>query len=174
VGGDDRIRLFCALRLPEGVLDLLVEWQATLELPDGVRLLPRENLHVTLAFLGWRAASDLEETVASLRRRAGRVAPPRFAVERYRETRSVGMVALTEDPGAAKLAYGVQKDLLGKVERFPWLPHITVLRFRDRPRLRPAPPDLGTFAPSDAAVYRSVLRPAGAQYEVLETVALGG
>ncbi len=33
------------------------------------------------------------------------------------------------------------------------------LRFRDRPRLRPAPPDLGAFVPSDAAVYHSVLRP---------------
>jgi len=28
--------------------------------------------------------------------------------------------------------------------------------------------------PSDAALYHSVLRPTGAQYEVLERVALGG
>jgi 2'-5' RNA ligase len=84
------------------------------------------------------------------------------------------MVALTEDSGAAKLAYGLQRDLLGEVERRPWLPHVTVLRFRSRPRLRPEPPDLGAFRTSDAAVYHSVLRSAGAQYEVLESVALGG
>jgi hypothetical protein len=35
-------------------------------------------------------------------------------------------------------------------------------------------PDLGTFEPSDAAVYMSSLRPSGAQYEVLKHVALGG
>jgi hypothetical protein len=49
-----------------------------------------------------------------------------------------------------------------------------VLRFRERPRLRPSLPDLGRFSPSDAAVYLSRLRPTGAQYEVVESVALGG
>ncbi len=58
--------------------------------------------------------------------------------------------------------------------RAVWHPHITVIRFRQAPRLRPDVPDLGTFSPSGAAVYHSVLRPTGAQYEILETVALGG
>jgi hypothetical protein len=35
-------------------------------------------------------------------------------------------------------------------------------------------PELGAFGPSDAAVYHSALRPDGAQYTVLESVALGG
>jgi 2'-5' RNA ligase len=59
-------------------------------------------------------------------------------------------------------------------ERRRWLPHITVLRFRERPRLDPPPPDLGPVRLSEAAVYISVLRPSGAQYDVLESVALGG
>ena len=59
-------------------------------------------------------------------------------------------------------------------ERRPWLPHLTVVRFRERPRFRPPSPDLGAFGPSDAAVYHSALRPGGAQYTVLESVALGG
>jgi 2'-5' RNA ligase len=59
-------------------------------------------------------------------------------------------------------------------ERRKWLPHVTVLRFRDRPRLKPELPVLEPFAPSDAAAYLSRLRPGGAQYEVLESVALGG
>ena len=54
----------------------------------------------------------------------------------------------------------------------PWLPHVTVLRFRERPRLDPPLPNLGAVGPSDAAVYSSVLRSAGAQYEVLESIAL--
>ena len=59
-------------------------------------------------------------------------------------------------------------------EQRPWLPHVTVLRFHDRPRLDPPLPDLGAVGPSEAAVYHSVLRPTGAQYEALEAVALGG
>jgi hypothetical protein len=51
---------------------------------------------------------------------------------------------------------------------------VTVIRFRQRPRLQPELPNLAPFVPSDAAVYLSRLRPGGAQYEVLESVALGG
>ena len=61
-----------------------------------------------------------------------------------------------------------------RTESRPWLAHVTVVRFRVQPRLTAPPPDLGEVSPSDAALYRSVLRSDGAQYEVLESVALGG
>ena len=61
VDGDDRIRLFIGLRLPESALDRLVEWQETVFPPsDAYRVLPRESLHVTLAFLGHRPRGELE------------------------------------------------------------------------------------------------------------------
>ena len=56
----------------------------------------------------------------------------------------------------------------------PWLPHLTVARWRVPPQLRPELPSVGTFVPSDAAAYLSRLHPGGARYEVLESVALGG
>ena len=59
-------------------------------------------------------------------------------------------------------------------ERRKWLPHVTVLRFRRRPGLRPALPQLEPFVTSDAAAFLSRLRPDGARYEVLESVAVGG
>jgi 2'-5' RNA ligase len=59
-------------------------------------------------------------------------------------------------------------------ERRKWLPHVTVLRFRRPPKLSPPLPDLGRVSPSEVALYHSVLRPGGAQYEILESVALGG
>jgi 2'-5' RNA ligase len=58
-------------------------------------------------------------------------------------------------------------------ERREWLPHLTVIRFRERPRLKPSLPELGPFVTSEAAVYMSVLRPSGAQYSVLESVGVG-
>ena len=76
------------------------------------------------------------------------------------------MLALDDlDGGAAGLAEDVQARLerLGVYRREgrPWLPHVTVARFRERPRLRLEPPAMGTFVPSDAAAYLSQLHPGG-------------
>jgi 2'-5' RNA ligase len=89
------------------------------------------------------------------------------------------MLVLDDEAGRATAFAG---ELHGRLERLgvytperrPWLPHLTVARFRQPPRLRLEPPAMGTFVPSDAAAYLSRLRPSGAQYEVLESVALGG
>ena len=59
-----------------------------------------------------------------------------------------------------------------RLENRDWLPHVTVLRFRERPRLQPPLPELGPFAPSDAAAFLSRLHPSGAVYEVLESFPL--
>jgi 2'-5' RNA ligase len=58
-------------------------------------------------------------------------------------------------------------------ERRPWLPHVTVLRFRERPRLDPPLPAVGAVAPSEAAALLSRLHPTGATYEILESCPLG-
>jgi 2'-5' RNA ligase len=144
-----------------------------------VRLVPRDNLHVTLAFLGSRPAGDAERVLAVLRDAARDAERPMLTVARYRETRSVGMVVLEDEQGrAARLAEVVGEGLerLGVYEREArrWLPHVTVLRFRRPPRARPAGPALGPVSPSEVALYHSVLRPTGAQYEILQSVPLGG
>jgi RNA 2',3'-cyclic 3'-phosphodiesterase len=177
VGGSEQLRLFCALRLPDPVVSALAAWQQA-HLPAG-RLVPPGNLHVTLAFLGHRPAGDLEAIVGALREAAAGAGEIRLTSVRYRETRSVGMLVLEDEGGcAALLANDVQERLerLGVYRREgrPWLPHVTVARWRERPRLHPELPSSGTFVPSDAAAYLSRLRPGGARYEVLESVALGG
>jgi RNA 2',3'-cyclic 3'-phosphodiesterase len=177
VGSDERLRLFLGLRLPDRVVDDLAEWAAT-ALGEG-RVVPREHLHVTLAFLGSRPAGEVDAICRVLGESAARAASFELEVERYRETRSVGMLVLRDDSGrATALAEHVQVALeeLGvyRREARPWLPHVTVLRFRERPRLRPAVPRLGPFRPSDAAAYLSRLHPSGARYEVLRSFALGG
>ena len=178
VGGDERLRLFFALRLPEPVLDDVARWQT--ECFAGLRVVPRDGLHVTLAFLGNRPAGELEGIVRELREAAAAAAADlRLTPARYRETRAVAMLVLDDEGGRAAALAG---DLQARLERLgvyrresrPWLPHLTVARFRQQPRLRLEPPGIRTFVPSDAAAYLSRLRPSGAQYEVLESVALGG
>jgi 2'-5' RNA ligase len=177
VGGDERVRLFLALRLPDDVLDAVERWQH--EQLAGVRVVRRDHLHVTLAFLGHRPTGELEPILGVLRDAAGGAGEIRLAPVRYRETRSVGMLVLEDGAGRATL---LAADLQERLERLgvyrregrPWLPHLSVARWRERPRLWLEPPATGTFVPSDAAAYLSRLHPDGARYEVLESVALGG
>jgi RNA 2',3'-cyclic 3'-phosphodiesterase len=171
VESDAKLRLFCGLRLPDPVADDIAAWQAGLV--NG-RIVPRDNLHFTLAFLGWQPRERLAGVVDALRRHAADLEPPVFELERYRETRSVGMLVFGRDAGAEGLALSLQRELLGSTERDRWLPHVTVLRFRTRPYLRPDLPRLGPVVTSEAAAYLSLLRPAGAEYVVLESVRLGG
>ena len=75
---------------------------------------------------------------------------------------------------AGRLGESLEALGLYRREERPWLAHLTVLRFRDRPRLSPELPALGEVMPSDAAVFISRLRRDGAQYLVYEAVPLGG
>jgi 2'-5' RNA ligase len=175
VGADGTLRLFLALDLPDDVRDELATWAAAAL--SGLRRVERERLHVTLAFLGRRPAGDADAVVALLRECATGAGPVPLSVARWRETRSVGMLVLEDPTGAAgRLAAALHTRLeaagLYRPEQRPWLPHVTVARFAERPRLRPTLPRMGTFVPSDVAAYVSRLHPTGARYEALARVPL--
>ena len=178
VPGDERLRLFLGLQLPDDVVEALAEWQQR-ELRG--RIVPPDNLHITLAFLGPTPAGELESICGVLEEEAAAVASPQLTGARYRETRSVGMLVFSDATGnGALLAGRLHERLAGlgvyEPERRAWLPHVTVLRYRERPRrappLAPAPPELPVVAPSGAAAFLSRLHPSGAVYEVLESFPL--
>jgi 2'-5' RNA ligase len=182
VGGDAKVRVFCALTLPEDVLDRIVRWQeATLRRLD-VRIVPRENLHVTLAFLGSTPEAALGAIGDALQQAAESAKPIEFLEPKrpVRQTRSVGMLLLRDLRGSA---LALAEDLFTRLEHLgvyerekkPWLPHITVMRFRRPPGVSLDHPSLGgRIVPSDAAVYLSKLRPTGAEYVVVQKFGLGG
>ena len=175
VESDERLRLFLALELPGAAVDAIAAWAR--DNLRGGRVL--ETFHLTLAFLGARPRPELEAILGALRESAAATRPHTLSPVRYRETRSVGMLVL-DDPSreATRLAERLQLRLeeLGvyRREKRPWLPHVTVLRFRERPRLAPPVPEMTPFAPSGAAAFLSRLHPSGARYEVLESCSLGG
>ncbi len=183
MGGDERIRLFCALQLPDEIVASIAAWQDE-HLHNG-RVVPPENLHVTLVFLGSRPGGEVPAIAAELHEAARAAQPTRFELRGYRETRRVGMLTLTETgvSHAAELAYDLERRLTGlgivlRVHR-PWLPHITVIRFRERAGLVPPLPNIRSIHVVRSALYRSSLgrgsaASSGARYDALETAALGG
>jgi 2'-5' RNA ligase len=174
VAGDERLRLFLGLQLPTTVVESLAAWQRR-ELRG--RIVTPGNLHVTLAFLGARPAAELESICRVLGDASSEAEPTLLGLVRYRETRSVGMLELRDATGNATLLARRLHEALAALgvyqpESRPWLPHVTVLCFRERPRLRPPLPELDAFAPSGAAAFLSRLHPSGAVYEVLESFPL--
>ncbi len=179
MAGDARIRLFCALQVPDDALDSLAAWQAR-ELPASAgRPVPRAHLHVTLAFLGHRPADELDAVTGALRAAAAAAAPAELRPLRYRETRSAGMIVYEDVSGAAT---ALAADLQARLERLgvyhrearPWLPHVTVVRFRRRAGLRLEVANTCSIHAVRSAVYRSSLGAGGARYDALDTAALGG
>ncbi|HST13552.1 MAG TPA: RNA 2',3'-cyclic phosphodiesterase [Gaiellaceae bacterium] len=178
VEGGDRIRLFCALDLPDSARSELSAWAAR-SLRERGRLVPLENLHVTLAFLGHRPAGEVPAILEELRAAAAAARPAALQPLRYRETRSVGMIVLDDVGGVAA---ALADDLHGRLERLgvyrregrPWLPHVTVLRRPERGGGRPTLANRCSIHVVRSALYRSSLAAGGARYDALETAALGG
>jgi 2'-5' RNA ligase len=117
--------------------------------------------------------------MAELREAAAGAGPIELRPVRYHETRSVGMIVLEDVAGAAT---ALADDLAQRLERLgtyrrkgrPWLPHVTVLRFKERAGLTVEGTNIRSIHVVRSALYRSQLGPTGATYDALETAALGG
>ncbi|MGE5282703.1 MAG: RNA 2',3'-cyclic phosphodiesterase [Chloroflexota bacterium] len=185
-----RARLFVALDLPEAVRAGIVAWGRRELVDPALRAVPSESLHITLAFLGYlpeREIARLGEIVAGLRSPAPevRLGDP-VAKPSGRHPRLFALPA--ESPGAVELQAELEGKLVAarlyKPEKRPFWPHVTVARVKPegkgskRPRevgKRPGglPKDL--LQPTRAVrtrLYRSELKPSGAEYRPLAQVKL--
>jgi len=185
-----RARLFVALDLPETVRKGIVAWGRR-ELGDpALRVVPPESLHVTLAFLGYlpeKEIARLGAIVAGLTSSAPelRLGSP-VAKPSGRHPR---LFALPADSSAAvelqaELGRELVRGQLYKPEKRPFWPHVTVARVKPegkgskRPReveRRPGglPKDLLQAAVCRrVTLYRSELKPSGAEYRPLAQVEL--
>jgi 2'-5' RNA ligase len=188
-----RARLFVALDLPDRIRDGLVAWQRR-ELADpALRPIGPEALHVTLCFLSYRPEKDIDrisDVMRSVGRRsvAMRLEPDPVAVPRSRprlfavDAPSDGAVALQ-----AELSDRLEAEHFYEPEKRPFWSHVTVARVRSekgsrgggrrgRPRAVERPPEslpetlLEPFSAVRVTLYRSLLRPAGAEYLPLATL----
>ena len=184
-----KLRLFCALDLPERVLGLIEGWQRQQAAAHpGWRPVPARSLHLTLAFLGDRPEADVPRiaaviaaTVPPAEPLLGRLEPEPFPIPSRRpRLLALGVAGDGIRALQADLAGALEAEGLYVPEKRPFLPHVTVLRLRskERPtRVAPLPvagADAGqegggghAFGAVRVALYRSEIRPGGSQYTCL-------
>jgi 2'-5' RNA ligase len=182
-----RARLFVALDLPDAVRDGLAAWQANALTDPALRPVRREALHVTLCFLSYhpeRAIDSVASVVTGIAPRRVEIrlepvpvpVPPRrprlFAVEGTSPAASELQAELSDRLTAARFY---------KPEKREFWTHVTVARARSergsrarggrgRPTRVESPPGrlpdelTEPFQASRVALYRSFLRPTGAEY----------
>jgi 2'-5' RNA ligase len=182
----ERLRLFVALELPPAVVSELVSWGAGVVLDvAGLRALPARSLHLTLAFLGARPAEELEALRSVLTGVEGHPAGGLALGSPWwlpRRRPGVLSVAVEDDHGSlrelqAAVVAGLRRAIGWQPEARPFFPHVTVARVRNGARVRPraleGPRGL-EFAAQWLTLFRSRTDPAGARYDALHRVRVGG
>jgi len=190
--GSPRARLFVALDLPDEVRDGIVAWQRDALADPALRVVGPGSLHMTLVFLGYQPEKAIDEIAATAFGPArGRPAPrirllpdpvgrpkgrPRlFAIEAEADD-VVGIQAAVSD--------SLEEAGFYKPEKRPFWPHLTVARVKPEKRGAKRPARLAsppgrlperaeqTFVSVRMRLYRSHLRPQGAEYESLAQLEL--
>ena len=164
------MRAFLAIPIPSELRDAIAPAGEGFK---GIKPTPREQMHITLRFLGEIskpvAVAEAVEAVADVH------APFDLTLERLgcfpnRKAARVVWVGLGEgDLRAGSLAAGIELALLPlgfERERRPWRGHVTVGRFDEPRRLsrKLLDPDAvyGGFRAEEVVLFRSELTPAGA------------
>jgi RNA 2',3'-cyclic 3'-phosphodiesterase len=180
-------RLFVGIELPEKVRAVVDKAKAQLEPKlKSAKWVRRENLHLTVKFLGYRPEETVPETKAALTEavaacRTFSVEITDFGAFPSLKRARILWLGVRPDPRLQRLYEGIDKALEGlglEPEKRAFKPHITVARIK-----RPELIDLqGVEGPVGAApllleikevtLFLSRLSPKGAEYERLARIEL--
>lgn len=187
-----RARLFVALDLPDAVRREIGAWGAGALTDRALRPVAPENLHITLAFLGYRPEKEVERIAAVIEESA---APAPLVelldpVPRPPRGRARLFALPAVSPGTELLQAGLEERLVAtrlyEPEKRSFWPHLTVARVRPEGRGSRRPMAVGevpkglpeslseAFYGIRIVLYRSVLQPSGAHYAPLAQVKLPG
>jgi 2'-5' RNA ligase len=183
--GSPRARLFVALELPEEVVGAAAALARDAFDPvDELRLVRRESLHATLVFLGYHPEREIERIAAiAFDEPAGPFGFVAEAVVPVPPRRPRLYALALEDAGGALhgwqdgLSRRLEEARLYEPEKRPFWPHVTLARVKRGARvpggleLPELPAALRQpFRASRVTLFRSTLKPAGAEYEPLASI----
>lgn len=185
-----RARLFVALDLPAQVRTGLELWGQRALADQALRRVAAGSLHVTLVFLGYRPEKEISAIAAiveAIEAPAPRIAL-RDAVARPERGQARFFALPVQSSELVSLQGGLADRLVAErlylPERRLFWPHLTIARVRPaergskRPQRVQSPPGalphelLAPFGCVRVALYRSELKPQGAQYTRLAQVEL--
>lgn len=174
------MRLFIALEIPPMMQDEISNLARPLRAAIAGRFTPRENRHITLAFLGDAPASSLPDIEAALESTAANAGKITLRPDRLGKFGRSGdatlWLGLAEDPGLMGLASDLHEELRARGIPFddkPFLPHVTIARRARIPKgnlpqlLFPGP----AYA-TRIALFKSTLSSSGASYEEIRGISL--
>jgi 2'-5' RNA ligase len=169
------MRLFVAVDIPDEILDRVCE--AAKELADpNVKVIPRENLHITLAFLGKMELDDAEKVMASLKLEPGDVTLKGAGVFPNQEFVKIAWVGV-EGRGMKRNADKLIKAFKIEEGREARL-HLTVARVYGKTEKaktfveKYGANDFGTFRPDAICLYESVLKKPNPEYKLIREYGL--
>lgn len=172
-------RLFFALWPAPATLEALVAAMSRLAPPGVGRAQRRDQLHLTLEFLGSVPEFRLSTVLAAGAAVAGCAGPLEIVLDRseyWRRSQVLCLTAsVTPDPLAA-LVHGLRAELLARgfePEKRPFTAHLTLARKVRRPPRLPAVEPIA-WPSREFSLVESRTAPAGSRYERLATWPLAG
>lgn len=174
------MRAFIALELPEGFVEDVAAMARVLSAAVEGRFVPRQNYHVTLAFLGDVDEAQAREAMDAIDEACAEAAAVPMCPDGLgkfgRASDATLWMGLTPDAELTGLADRMREALGARGIGFddkPFLPHITLARRAKLPK--GALPELAFPLPCSAArvtLFKSTLSRDGAQYKPLYEIEL--
>ena len=180
VGG--KRRLFVAIPAPAGLREVVLAAQQALPPASGLRLLGREQWHVTLTFIGEVGPAQEEiarKVVEGLSGdMGGEAIVGGFLMLPSPNRARVVTLELTDGNGVFQALFeavmgGLEAGGVALREKRPFKPHLTIARLKRPGVVRPRyESEQAVFAVQSVCLYRSELRREGAEYTVVSRRAL--
>lgn len=175
------MRAFIALDIPQALREDVAALARQLKTSVRGRFVPRENYHVTIAFLGDVIERELADAMLALDEAASRFVPVELAPDGLgkfgRANDATLWLGFTQDPTLMELAAFVREGLDDAGVNYdskPFVPHLTIARRAalDSGTL-PALPFPAPAHADELTLFKSTLTGDGAIYEPVYTVRLG-
>ncbi len=178
-------RLFTAVNLPQEV-KYAIEWklnEMTKFFPGRVHLLPPENWHITVTFLGEQEEEKLPLIYQSVQKASERLIMPEIKLSKIHfgpsENNPRMIWVFGDSPELAEAKKIFDKELAKAEIDFQrendFIPHITISRLSDDVYFHMPPQPLGeSFKAETIDLMESVLKRPVAEYNILEKFYLNG
>lgn len=181
---DNQKRLFIAIEIPRKLrqyfYDIIIDMSNK---NHGIRAIAKDNIHLTLKFLGSTNVSKISKIASSISSESAIFPKFNFSIggriEAFPQLKSARIMFVPVEEGSEKIIrfYDKLEDSLSKIkiskESRKFIPHLTVARIRNAMDLREEINNIN-IAPqkniecTHITLFESILKRSGAEYKVLE------